>query len=97
METEDIIGILIGLVFLFVGGCAGFSFGEFSAEESMKKEAVEAEVAEFYLNEDNEKQFRYLKPEPTFVFAPDDHGDNPLPQYRNGNSDNSSNSNNGSK
>lgn len=42
---------------------SGFMVGGFAAERCERDNAVSAGVAEYYLNENNEKAFRYIVPE----------------------------------
>lgn len=52
--ADIVAGILIG-IFCFYIGCA---FGI----EKCRREAVAAKVAEYYLDKDNNKQFRFVNP-----------------------------------
>ena len=93
MDEEYLFLIYVAIASLVFGTCIGSCVGNYKGERTIKKEAVEAEVAEFYLDEKNEKQFRFLKPEPPMLFPADEYGNEPLPKYNNGNSNNSRSNN----
>lgn len=55
-----VLGVLIGAFIVFCAYTAGHSKAEDIYDE-MRDEAIKAGVAEYYLDENNEKKFRYKK------------------------------------
>lgn len=57
MKLTDLIQIMIVIIVAVVGTVMGIMTGIDSAQA----EAIEAGVAEYYLDENNDKKFRYLE------------------------------------
>ena len=61
MNDNFIFGlVMIALALLW--SLAVFSMGDNAGEYNMKQKAIDAGVATYYLDLDNEKQFKFLEP-----------------------------------
>lgn len=60
MNDDDLDLFLMAIVAVFCFCLGGFA-GKASERQESRAEAVKAGVAEYYLDKDNNKQFRYIK------------------------------------
>lgn len=58
MDGIDILGVCMIMIMSFVGGC---SFGSNQVNNYWKNEMLDKGVGEYYLDENNNKQFRILE------------------------------------